>query len=65
MKKTRARLLGYPANGTRAALAIAAVTVALCLGVGLSACGKRGDPEPPPGVKKSEYPRPYPDPKSY
>jgi predicted small lipoprotein YifL len=44
---------------------LAAALMALCLGSALSACGKRGDPEPPPGAKKSDYPRPYPDPKSY
>lgn len=62
---TTARICGYPGKGTRLARAVVAAAVALCLGLAVSACGKRGDPEPPPGVKKSEYPRPYPDPKSY
>ena len=26
----------------------------------ISACGKKGDPKPPPAVKNSEYPRVYP-----
>jgi predicted small lipoprotein YifL len=37
----------------------------LMLGLTLAACGKKGDPEPPPGAKDITYPRPYPDPKTY
>jgi predicted small lipoprotein YifL len=44
---------------------ICAALMALYLGSALSACGKRGDPEPPPGAKERDFPRPYPDPKSY
>jgi predicted small lipoprotein YifL len=33
------------------------------LALTLSACGKRGDPEPPDG-KTDEFPRQYPDPSS-
>jgi len=44
----------------RACLSLA-IVVALALV--LSACGKRGDPEPPDG-KTDEYPRQYPDPSS-
>jgi predicted small lipoprotein YifL len=62
---TRARKYGRATKGTRWARVIAAALMALSLGTSLSACGKRGDPEPPPGAKKSDYPRPYPDPKSY
>lgn len=62
---TRASKYRHPTKGTRLARMIAATALALCLGVAFSACGKRGDPEPPPGAKKSDYPRPYPDPKSY
>ncbi len=35
------------------------VMLALALAAGISACGKKGDLEPPPG-KKSEFPRTYP-----
>ena len=31
----------------------------LILGLALAACGKKGDPQPPPGVPKT-YPRTYP-----
>ncbi len=33
--------------------------MALALAASVSACGKKGDLEPPPG-KKSEYPKVYP-----
>lgn len=33
--------------------------VLLLLGLTLAACGKRGDPQPPPGVPNT-YPRVYP-----
>ena len=46
------------------ALVLAALMV-LVAGLPLAACGKKGDPEPPPGAKDTVYPRPYPDPKSY
>jgi predicted small lipoprotein YifL len=35
----------------------ALVALALCLGLG--ACGKKGLPQPPPGVPNT-YPQPYP-----
>lgn len=47
----------------RCAALIAAIVMAL--GLGLTACGKKGDPEPPPGAEDIVYPRPYPDPQSY
>jgi len=62
---TTARNYGHATKRMRWARMLAAALMALCLGSALSACGKRGDPEPPPGAKKSDYPRPYPDPKSY
>jgi predicted small lipoprotein YifL len=62
---TTARNYGRATKGTRWARMIAAALMALCLGVSLSACGKRGDPERPASSKKGDYPRPYPDPKSY
>lgn len=49
---------------TKVARACAALMLALALAGGLAACGKRGDPEPPPG-KKDEFPRTYPDPTTY
>ena len=62
---TTKRNCGGAIKGTRWARMIAVAVIALCIGSSLSACGKRGDPEPPPGAKKGDYPRPYPDPKSY
>ena len=62
---TMARNYGHATKGTRWARMVAAAAIALCLGLSLSACGKRGVPEPPPGAKESDYPRPYPAPKSY
>lgn len=50
-------------RGRRSAALLSAAL--LVLGLGLAACGKKGDPEPPPGAKDIVYPRPYPDPKSY
>ena len=38
---------------------IVTLVLALALAASVSACGKKGDLEPPPG-KKSEYPRTYP-----
>mgnify|MGYP004047934093 CR=1 FL=1 len=38
-----------------------AYLILLCaLAAPLSACGKKGDLEPPPGSKKTDYPREYP-----
>jgi predicted small lipoprotein YifL len=36
-----------------------AVGVLLLVGLALAACGKKGDPQPPPGVPNT-YPRTYP-----
>lgn len=36
-----------------------ALLLALTLGAALAGCGKKGDPEPPPG-KASDFPRQYP-----
>jgi hypothetical protein len=41
--------------------ACASLSIIALLSLGLSACGKRGDPVPPDG-KTDEYPRQYPDP---
>jgi len=49
----------------RRALVMLAAMIVLAVGLPLAACGKKGDPEPPPGAKETVYPRPYPDPKSY
>ncbi len=35
------------------------IMLTLALAAGISACGKKSDPEPPPG-EKSEFPRTYP-----
>jgi predicted small lipoprotein YifL len=51
-------------RGRWTALVLAAV-MAMTTALPLAACGKKGDPEPPPGAKDQVYPRPYPDPKSY
>ncbi len=51
-------------RGRRTALILAALMV-LAMALPLAACGKKGNPEPPPGAKDEVYPRPYPDPKSY
>jgi predicted small lipoprotein YifL len=40
---------------------IVLLAAVLALTFGLSACGKKGDPEPPDGTK-DEFPRQYPDP---
>ena len=44
-----------------------AVAAVLCLAVPLAACGKKAPPEPPldKSGKKSDFPRAYPNPKSY
>lgn len=47
-----------------AAALLGAAFLALALGPTLAACGKRGKLEPPPD-EKSDFPRAYPDPKSY
>ena len=52
-------------KATRWGRMICAALMALYLGASLSACGKRGNPEPPPGAEKSDYPRHYPAPNSY
>ncbi|MFT5539891.1 MAG: hypothetical protein ACI82H_001415, partial [Alphaproteobacteria bacterium] len=44
--------------------AVLALALATALMGTLSACGKRGAPEPLPG-QKDEYPRNYPDPSTY
>ena len=62
---TTARKFGRRAKAQRRVPLIAVAAVALVIGLSLSACGKRGNPEPPPGAKGSEYPRQYPDPRSY
>ncbi len=51
----------------RMARMLVTALVAAGLSVSVSACGKKGPPEPPPDKtgKKSDFPRPYPDPKSY
>lgn len=53
-------------TGTRNSLIRMSLTTALALALagGLAACGKRGNPEPPPGVK-SDFPRVYPNPDTY
>ena len=61
---TKAQTFGNVSIAVRVMRVFTAALVTLCLGFSLSACGKRGSPEPPPG-KKSDFPRPYPDPKSY
>lgn len=43
---------------------VLALALATALMGTLSACGKRGAPEPLPG-QKDEYPRNYPDPSTY
>jgi predicted small lipoprotein YifL len=35
------------------------IAVVLCFGLALAACGKKGDPKPPPG-EPNTYPRVYP-----
>ena len=51
----------------RMARILATALVAVGLSVSLSACGKKGPPEPPSDKtgKKSDFPRAYPNPKSY
>ena len=51
----------------RAAWTLATALVALCLGLSVSACGKKGPPEQPKDKsgKESDHPRAYPNPKSY
>ena len=39
----------------------AAIILLLLMALPLTACGKRGAPEPPPG-EKNEYPKSYPNP---
>ncbi len=62
---TTARNDGHATEGRRWARMICAVLMALYFGASLSACGKRGNPEPPPGAEKSDFPRQYPAPNSY
>ena len=45
-------------SGLRLALCSAA-GIMLALAVALSGCGRKGAPQPPPGVPKT-YPQPYP-----
>lgn len=52
---------GWVQRLTRGVLAL---VLAVALMGMLSACGKRGAPEPPPG-QKNEYPRNYPNPSTY
>lgn len=56
MRTARPRAAAKP-RLARTALCLVALLPALLLG----ACGKKGDPEPPPGVE-SAYPRQYPGP---
>lgn len=52
-------------RGRQAARGLAlALALALALGA-VSACGKKGSPEPPDEDRKNEYPRTYPDPSTY
>jgi len=44
---------------------IATSLIVFFIGSSFTACGKRGDTEQPFGAEKGDYPRPYPDPKSY
>lgn len=57
-----------PPAGRTVAGVIVRVAFALVIALGvsgaLSACGKKGDLEPPPG-EKSQFPKTYPDPKTY
>ena len=46
-------------HGSRTGALLAVVILAFALA--LSACGKKGSPEPPEG-KKDQFPRQYPDP---
>jgi len=45
--------------GKSRALRACGALAALALALGLADCGKKGPPEPPPGVP-NVYPRPYP-----
>lgn len=72
MTGNRARRSGIPAGRTvagrtfRGMVVRVAFALVIALGVSgaLSACGKKGDLEPPPGAK-NQFPKTYPDPKTY
>jgi hypothetical protein len=55
---------GGRGNGFSAiARTLLSLSIAAVLALTVSACGKRGDPEPPDG-EADRYPRQYPDPSS-
>ena len=51
------QLLSAPGRPARA---VAIALLALALGVGLTACGKKGPPDPPGPPEKIIYPKTYP-----
>jgi predicted small lipoprotein YifL len=51
----------------RALMKLSAALVVTFAGMSLSACGKKGPPEPPKDEsgREVQYPRPYPNPRTY